>query len=1004
MPLFWDIEGEASPELFFVSIAGFEQVQSSEDGGFETLAHPLPGDPSATFSPDRNLSVTIDLDGDHRDELIIFGRTVQAFKARDGVLTPFDFHPPGLDLKSLNDISVGDLNRDGRADLYFSMGRINWEHIHLNGRPDVLWIQRGRGRFEAHEISQPRHALTQGTTLADIDQDGWLDVIESVDTSWIAGPSRLMLNRTQAGARVPSFEPSKDTWDSGTEGRGVAVADLNQDGHLDLYASSVGHDLLAIGLPDGGFIDQTFEAGFTHIWTSSGPRYQWSPTITDLNLDGRLDILVRHGAPIVSGDALTTSLAQDLVYLQAEEGRFERQLMPTPTEADNGFSLAIGDLDQDGKPDVAKEGKPGALFVWRNATPLPADTHALSVHLETSVSASPPTGAIIEARCGEAKQVRHITSGGHMGAQGSFEVQVALQGCGGEATMVSVHFPSGATLTQEVAKDVSWVSIKEPLWVALSAPEEVQLDPTQSGAKEACLLIEGTTPQCCTEACTLNVREGLNLSAQLDEKAPMTLRAQGPDWLLVSDPPLLRPQSKATLTLLYVGQALEPPLLDLSLEVQGEEEALFPTGPRTLEAEVMIQGPAPMVTLVLKRAQKPISTWERASGFSFDALHPMIDLYPVHLNEPGFAQSAWEAMVHLDAQDIDTGELEEIQVATPDGLPLYRALSFDEGSERRARLTLPWDELTGLSGLWLYDHEGGLGVDLPVHQPQSDAEFLELLSHASCGLRRPRMRSGHDMSPAVLTLYTKDGHRMWVPPRLLELEVSGGRIDVPLSLKSPMRDLLFVVGSMPGEGTGEVRVLDTTGRELGQCSFTRRERESRTDELAHHTLTLSSEVFNLDSSESLSLELGFYTAAGELLGADAWPEVLVSGGAFTTPLYLSESGHITGELIASPSADVLSLSVVLEGKIIETREVPLVGTGPVRPSEPPETLAEESAPQGGCQSTDKGRSPWILALLFALGIRLKFRERERGHAQWRRSLLSESTREHGVRNSRRAQA
>src|SRR5690349_8859344 len=67
--------------------------------------------------------------------------------------------------------------------------------------------------------------------------------------------------------------------------REVALADLNQDGHLDLVAACEGESFLGVFLGHG---DGTF-APRAEVATESGPR---SMAVVDWNGDGKMDLLI----------------------------------------------------------------------------------------------------------------------------------------------------------------------------------------------------------------------------------------------------------------------------------------------------------------------------------------------------------------------------------------------------------------------------------------------------------------------------------------------------------------------------------------------------------------------------------------------------------------------------------------------------------------------------------------------------------------------------------------
>jgi hypothetical protein len=370
------------------------------------------------------------------------------------------------------------------------------------------------------------------------------------------------------------------------------------------------------------------------------------------------------------------------------------------------------------------------------------------------------------------------------------------------------------------------------------------------------------------------------------------------------------------------------------------------------------------MTVALSLEGALLERWTRTVGYSFDPQDPHIALYPTRLEEPGLPLGAWEAMVHLTEGDVSSDDIERITLTDADGVLINRTVQFNEGDPRRVRVTAPWDALMGLSQVTLLDHPGGVGVTLPVAQPSGDAALLATVSHATCGLRRTRMRAGDDMSPGVLTVYGHDGHRMWLPGRLLNLEVTGGRLDVPVAIKSPMRDLLFVVGSQAGSGEGTVLIRDADGRELGSCGFSRWARESRAEMVESYTLSFSKAVLDNDLDEVSQTQLGLHDAHGELLGADACPDVLITSGSFATPVYLSEDGHIMADIAADPSADAVQVSVILEGKILETRALPLVGLGD---PDPDPDDPESPGGDGGCQ-TGTPAAPALPRVVLALGL------------------------------------
>ncbi|HYO09285.1 MAG TPA: FG-GAP-like repeat-containing protein [Tepidisphaeraceae bacterium] len=160
----------------------------------------------------------------------------------------------------------------------------------------------------------------QGVTVADFNGDGDSDVAV---TNYTSGNVSIMLgNGTGGFGQRKTFAASPNL-------SGIVAADLNGDGDTDLVA--VGDDLaILIGNGNG-----TFDAA-VHIAGGDTPQ---NATIGDLNADGRPDIVVAN----VLGTFAT-------VLLGKGDGTFQPAIQPPVAgQAD----VAIGDLNGDTIPDLA---------------------------------------------------------------------------------------------------------------------------------------------------------------------------------------------------------------------------------------------------------------------------------------------------------------------------------------------------------------------------------------------------------------------------------------------------------------------------------------------------------------------------------------------------------------------------------------------------------------------------------------------------------------------------
>jgi FG-GAP-like repeat len=125
---------------------------------------------------------------------------------------------------------------------------------------------------------------------------------------------------------------------------GVAAGDLNGDGRLDLLTDSWAEDRLVLRFGDG---DGRFETPGTYVAVGRHP-YQ-RVRVADLNGDGTADIV----SPNLEGDNVT-------ILLGDGKGKFHQPARSPFPCGDSPFNVAIGDVNADGKPDLAIVNSPSS--------------------------------------------------------------------------------------------------------------------------------------------------------------------------------------------------------------------------------------------------------------------------------------------------------------------------------------------------------------------------------------------------------------------------------------------------------------------------------------------------------------------------------------------------------------------------------------------------------------------------------------------------------------------
>lgn len=236
-------------------------------------------------------------------------------------------------------VQVGDLNGDGNPDLLVA-NECSSEACPI-GVIGVL-LGNGNGTFQpavTYNFEQPLSAV-----LADVNGDSKLDVVGAALCFPGCGGGLIGIF---LGDGDGTFQPAVTYPSGGLQPWSVAVSDVNGDGKPDVLVANQCSDsfctngLLGVLI---GYGDGTFQTPVTY---SSGGQNSVSIAAADVNGDGMADLLVANVC-FSSVDCLTGSVG---ILLGKGNGTFG-----APVTYDSGaalaLSLAVGDVNRDGKPDI----------------------------------------------------------------------------------------------------------------------------------------------------------------------------------------------------------------------------------------------------------------------------------------------------------------------------------------------------------------------------------------------------------------------------------------------------------------------------------------------------------------------------------------------------------------------------------------------------------------------------------------------------------------------------
>lgn len=363
-----------------------------------------------------------------------------------------------------------DYDGDGRLDLF--VGRyLDWDfergallcgdprpglraYCHPNnfkGVTNLLLHQNADGTFAdvsvAAKIADPK-GKALGVAIADIDNDGWPDIIVANDSVRQSLYHNLG-NGTFEDIALPAgigYDENGKTF----AGMGIDAADYDDDGYPDIFITALSSETYPL-YHNSGDRTFTYDTGTTGIAQATLLYSGWGTRFVDVDNDGRRDLFVAQGHVLDTIEKTSSFLKyKQPPLLLRNTGNGFITISPTAgvtfTTPIAARGAAVGDLNNDGQPDLVLGVLDDAPVVLRNKG---TKNHWIGFALVGTKSNRTAIGArlIVTDATGH-KRIFEVTTAGSYLSSSDPRIIVGLGAATGIRS-VEIRWPSKRTQTVE---------------------------------------------------------------------------------------------------------------------------------------------------------------------------------------------------------------------------------------------------------------------------------------------------------------------------------------------------------------------------------------------------------------------------------------------------------------------------------------------------------------------------------------------------------------------------
>jgi hypothetical protein len=327
----------------------------------------------------------------------------------------------------------------------------------------LVYHNDGNGHFTeaAQKMGFNKPGKGLGLALADYNRDGHIDILVANDSMF------EFLYRNKGNGTFEEVGLAAGIAADGDgrtyAGMGVDFADYNNDGLPDLIITDLANQMYALysNNGDGSFTYASYDSGIGRMTRAHSG---WGVRFMDYDNDGWKDLLIAQGHDLDTVELNYPNLHYREPMLLAKN--MGHAFVDVSADAGSMFhqawlgrGMAVGDIDNDGRLDAVVTTNDGPVHILHNATQTP--NHWLTLKLVGHKSNRDAIGAEIKLVAEKSQQFATVTTASSYLSSSDKRVHFGL-GLETIAKKVEIRWPSGIVQTLENVRGDQILQVDEP--------------------------------------------------------------------------------------------------------------------------------------------------------------------------------------------------------------------------------------------------------------------------------------------------------------------------------------------------------------------------------------------------------------------------------------------------------------------------------------------------------------------------------------------------------------